>query len=308
MMRRSHIRILAFAMYACVLCYCSESTPQRRTPQPAGLAVRDDGSSVPNANRNATETRQNAITIAVSRVSPAVVGINVTQIQRFIERSPFSDDPFWSLFFQPREYERRVKGLGSGFIISSEGHILTNEHVIENAMEIIVTTTDKRQYTANVVGKDFLLDVALLKINGHGFPFIPLGNSDSVLIGEWAIALGNPFGLFNVNSKPTVTVGVVSATGLDFQGELKIEGRSYEGMIQTDAAINGGNSGGPLVNCLGECIGINAFIISGSDYQKTSIGIGFAIPINRVRTVLPDLKRAGRVERPTHVGFRFRNL
>jgi len=150
--------------------------------------------------------------------------------------------------------------------------------------------------------------VALLKIQGGDFPYIPLGNSAEVLIGEWVIAFGNPFGLFNVNSKPTVTVGVVSATGMDFRGALKIENRSYDEMIQTDAAINGGNSGGPLVNSLGECIGINTFIISGSDVQKTSIGIGFAIPINRIKAILQELKNSGMVDRPLNTGFRFKNL
>lgn len=292
----------------CIGCDCSD-TNHSPAPKPFSPGVAGaETISRQTANQTVLNSRQNAITTAVAKVSPAVVGINVTQIQRYIARTPFSDDPFWGQFFQPQEYEQKVKGLGSGFLISSDGQVLTNEHVIENASEIIITTTDGKQYKAELAGKDFTCDVALLKIKGTNFPYIPLGNSDDVLIGEWVIALGNPFGLFEVNSKPTVTVGVVSADGLNFKGGLQIEGRSYDNMIQTDAAINGGNSGGPLVNGLGECIGINTFIISGSEYQKTSVGIGFAIPINRIRKILPDLKRLGRVDRPLKIGFRFRNL
>jgi serine protease Do len=252
-------------------------------------------------------SRQNAITRAVAKVSPAVVGINVTQIQRVVERSPF-DDPFWRMFFEPREYTQKVQGLGSGFVVSADGLVLTNEHVVHNAAEIVVTTTDGRRHKAAMTGSDYLTDVALLKIEGEGFPVVPLGDSDGLLIGEWTVAFGNPFGLFDVSAKPTVTVGVVSAVGMDFLGELRIEGRSYDDMIQTDAAINGGNSGGPLVNGLGECIGINTFIISGSGSEKTSIGIGFAIPINRVKRLLPDLKAFGHVERPSWTGLEVRNL
>jgi serine protease Do len=259
-------------------------------------------------NDKISQSRQNAITQAVSSVSPAIVGINVIQIRRYRERSIFEQDPFWGWFFQPREYLQRVKALGSGFLISPNGYILTNQHVIQQASEIIVTTTDGNQYKAKAVGESVSYDVALLKIEGENFPYIPLGDSDDVIIGEWVIALGNPFGLFDVSSKPTVTVGVVSATGMDFKGELKIEGRLYNDMIQTDAAINGGNSGGPLVNSLGQCIGVNAFIISGSEYQKTSIGIGFAIPINRVKRILPDLKKIGRVDQSFQTGLEVENL
>jgi serine protease Do len=277
---------------------------------PAAVPAFRDGQAAAQTRAEAGDTignsRRNAITRAVAQVSPAVVGINVTQIQR-VQSAPF-DDPFWRMFFEPREYEQRVQGLGSGFLISPDGYVLTNEHVVHGASEILVTTTDGKQYSARRVGTDFLFDVALLKIDGGRLPFIPLGDSDDILIGEWVIALGNPFGLFDVNTKPTVTVGVVSATGMNFRGALRVEGRTYNGMIQTDAAINGGNSGGPLVNSVGECIGINTFIISGSDYEKTSIGIGFAIPINRVKEILPALKTSGRLDRPSWTGIEIRNL
>jgi serine protease Do len=307
-MVRTKNLLLVFA-FILTLCVCSSRGKGRDaalagSPKPSPEAVVKPS---PVATDGVSESRQNAITRAVAQVSPAVVGINVTQIQRVVEGSP-SDDPFFRMFFQPREYTQKVKGLGSGFLISPTGYVLTNEHVIHEASEIIVTTTDGKQFNAAVAGSDYLTDVALLKIKGADFPFIPLGNSDGILIGEWAIALGNPFGLFDVNSKPTVTVGVISATGMNFQGELRIEGRSYDDMIQTDAAINGGNSGGPLVNGLGECIGINTFIISGSNYEKTSIGIGFAIPIGRVKKILPDLKAFGRIDRPSWTGIEARAL
>lgn len=234
------------------------------------------------------QSRQNAITRAVAHVSPAVVGINVTQIRTYRERSLFEDDPFWGWFYQPREYQQKVKGLGSGFLISPSGYILTNEHVIHQATEIVVTLTNGKQYNAKLIGEDYKRDVALLKIDGDNLPYIPLGDSDDVIIGEWVIAFGNPFGLFDVNTQPTVTVGVISSTKMNFGGEGY--DRNYENMIQTDAAINAGNSGGPLINSEGKCIGINTFIISGSASNGTSIGLGFAIPVNSVKKLLPDLK------------------
>ena len=255
-----------------------------------------------------SQSRQNAITRAVDRVSPAIVGINVVQIRRYVRRSPFDDDPFWNWFFPRQEFQQKVKGLGSGFLISPEGYILTNQHVVQNASEILVTTTDGKQHEAEIVGEDETYDVALLEIKGRNFPYIPLGDSDDIIIGEWIIALGNPFGLFDVSSEPTVTVGVVSAKNMDFEGTLQIEGRSYRDMIQTDASINQGNSGGPLVNSLGQCIGINTVIMTGSQFNEGSIGIGFAIPINRVKKILPDLKKIGRVDRSFSTGLEVENI
>jgi serine protease Do len=299
MFRKWHscIGLLLVAFLAVHCADAQDNSVKRSSSQQPNNAVIDDiGSS-----------RQNAITRAVAKVSPAVVGINVTQILRYSERTPFDEDPFWGWFFQPREAEQKVQSLGSGFIISAEGDIVTNAHVVAGAAEIIVTTTDGKQYKAKTVGMDETFDVALLKISADKLPFIRLGDSDDVIIGEWVIALGNPFGLFDVNSKPTVTVGVVSAKGMSFKGNRSIEGKYYADMIQTDAAINGGNSGGPLVNGLGECIGMNAFIISGSE-QKTSIGIGFAIPVNRVKKVLPLIRKVGVVDRSFKVGMKVENL
>jgi len=242
-------------------------------------------------------SRHNAITRTVAMVSPAVVGINVTEVRQYRYRSPWGDDPFFRQFFPDRTYTEHVQGLGSGFLISPDGYIITNDHVAGNAKEITVTLTSGDKYKADLVGTDQVADIALLKIEGKNLPYIRLGNSDDVIIGEWVIAFGNPFGLFDISDKPTVTVGVVSATKMNLRAE---EGRVYRGMIQTDAAINSGNSGGPLVNAMGECIGMNAVIYTPN---QGSIGLGFAIPVNRVKSVVAALKKNGKVEREFWTGL-----
>jgi serine protease Do len=250
-------------------------------------------------------SRQNAITRAVARVSPGVVGITVTQVQRFVRRNPFYNDPFWGQLFpelyRDRIFERKIESLGSGFLISRDGYIVTNQHVVDNAAEILVTMTDGRHFNAEVVGEDRLTDIALLKISGSGFPYLELGHSDDLLVGEWVIAVGNPFGLFQLNDQPTVTVGVISAIDRDW-GRTE-DGRLYLDMIQTDAAINHGNSGGPLVNSLGQVIGMNTFIFTGSQYQEGFIGIGFAIPIDKINEVVSEIRRKGSINREYWTGI-----
>ena len=240
-------------------------------------------------------SRQNAITRAVAKVSPAVVGINVIAVQQVDPFSGFFNDPFFKPFFGGRTYTQKVKELGSGFIISPDGYIVTNDHVAGNATEITVTVSGGRQLKAKVVGSDVATDICLLKVAGKDLPFVTLGNSDDVVIGEWAIALGNPFGLFEINDKPTVTVGVISATGMKL-GQL--ENRYYRDMIETDAAINGGNSGGALVNSSGEVIGMNTLILN-----TTYIGYGFAIPMNKIKKIIADLKKSGKISRDITAGF-----
>ncbi len=247
-------------------------------------------------------SRRNAITRTVAMVSPAVVGINVTEVRQYRYRSPWGDDPFFRQFFGDRTYTERVQGLGSGFLISPDGYIVTNDHVAGNAKEITVTLTNGEKYKAELIGTDQVADIALLKIEGKGLPYIKLGNSDDVIIGEWVIAFGNPFGLFDISDKPTVTVGVVSATKMNLRAE---EGRVYRGMIQTDAAINSGNSGGPLVNSLGDVIAVNAVIYTPN---QGSIGLGFAIPINRVKNVIAELKKSGKVEREFWTGLEIQTV
>jgi len=254
-------------------------------------------------NNDLTNGRQNIITKTVAEVSPAVVGINVTEIRQI--RDYWSMDPFWRQFFGDRVYNQQIKSLGSGAIISPDGYILTNDHVAGTAIEAIVTLTDGSQYDAKVVGSDKISDICLLKINAQNLPFVKLGNSDDIMIGEWAIALGNPFGLFDINDKPTVTVGVISATGMNLG---TIDNRSYVNMLQTDAAINSGNSGGPLVNAVGDLIGMNTLILQSQDAQRYglnlgSIGVGFAIPVNKIRKVVAELKDKGKVDRDFWTGL-----
>jgi serine protease Do len=255
-------------------------------------------------------SRQNAITRTVERVSPAVVGINVIEIRETVFRDPFrdffGDDPFFGPFFRDRFGDRtrrqEVRGLGSGFIISADGYILTNDHVAGNAEEITVTLSDGRQFQAELIGSDLVSDIALLKIEADDrLPYVPLGNSDNVIIGEWAVALGNPFGLFERGHKPIVTVGVISASNMNLSS---VNNRIYRGMLQTDAAINSGNSGGPLVNSLGEVIGVNTLIYTGSGYQTGNVGVGFAIPINRVKNVVAELREHGKIDRSFWTGIR----
>lgn len=259
------------------------------------------------ANSKITENRRTVITETVASASPAVVGINVTEIRQYRDPfvNPFFDDPFFRQFFGgDRTTSRKVKGLGSGFIISPDGYILTNDHVAGNAVEVVVTLTGGKHANAKVIGSDPVSDICLLKIDESDLPFLALGNSNDILIGEWVIALGNPFGLFDLNDKPTVTVGVVSATGMNLD---PVNNRYYLNMIQTDASINGGNSGGPLLNSVGEVIGINTLIFSAGGGQG-SIGLGFAIPINKVKKIVDEIKQKGKIDRDFYTGISVQNI
>ncbi len=267
------------------------------------------------SNDNISNSRQNAITNAVAKCSPAIVGINVTEVRQVAYRESIFDDPFFRRFFGETETRKRVReyevqGLGSGFLISSDGYILTNHHVAGNASKVVVTLTNGEKYDAEIIGSDMVSDVALLKIYGKNFPFIKLGNSDDVIIGEWAIAFGNPFGLFDMNSKPTVTVGVVSNKDVDFLHQDQPYNRVYKRMIQTDAAISSGNSGGPLINSLGEVIGMNTVIYSTSQGRQGagSIGIGFSIPINRVKKIVDRIKQDKQINRDFYTGMEIKEM
>ena len=280
---------------------CQEAQP---TEEPEASAVTSQLAPVDVANQEISRTRENAITRAVKEVSGAVVGINVTQLQQLRRRSPF-DDPLWRNFFpelyRNRTMRRKVESLGSGFLISEDGYVLTNHHVIDKASEIVVTMTGGRRYNARLMGSDDESDVALLKIEGNDFPYIEFGRSDDLLVGEWVIALGNPFGLFKLNDTPTVTVGVISAIDRDW-GRTE-DGQLFLDMIQTDAAINRGNSGGPLVNAMGKIIGMNTFIYTGSQHSEGSVGIGFAIPVDRLRELVTEIRETGRVNRDFWIGI-----
>ncbi len=257
-------------------------------------------------NNDITKSRDNVITETVKKVSPAVVGINVTEIRQYQEPvNPFFDDPFFRQFFGGRTYNQKVKSLGSGYIISPDGYIVTNDHVAGNASEITVTMTNGKHFQAKVIGDDRTSDICLLKIDATDLPYVKLGNSDDIMIGEWVIAFGNPFGLFEVNDHPTVTVGVVSANGMNLE---PIDDRYYLNMIQTDAAINGGNSGGPLVNSLGDVIGMNTLIYTANGGRGGSIGLGFAIPVNKIKRIVSELKKDGKINRDFSIGLRIQSI
>ncbi len=247
-----------------------------------------------------SRSRATALTRAIERVSPAVAGINVVKLQKGPNAySLLFNDPFWSKMF-PESY-RRVESLGSGLVISSDGYVVTNAHVVENAAEIIVTLPGGQQFEVEDVFTDALTDIALLKIDARDLPIVTLGNSDELIIGEWAIALGNPLGLFDVGKQPSATVGIISGMNMDFGH--KEPGRVYQDMIQTDAAINPGNSGGPLVNANGEVIGMNSFIFTESEFSVGSIGIGFAVPVNLIKEIVEELRTKGRVDRSFSTGL-----
>ncbi len=256
-------------------------------------------------NEKLNSTRHNAITKAIEKVSPAVASINVTAIEEYYSRSLFND-PLFNFLFPDQINTRKVKSLGSGVIISKEGYVVTNAHVVQNSQEIMVTLIGGEKHTAKLIGTDIATDIALLKMDGDDYAFAELGSSDDIIIGEWVIALGNPFGLFSVGNKPTATAGIISGTNLNFGRQR--DGRVYQDMIQTDASINTGNSGGPLINSNGDVIGINTFIFTGGNYSEGSIGIGFALPINRVKLIINELKKFGKINRAFKTGLSVQNV
>lgn len=237
------------------------------------------------------------------KASPAVVGLRADRVTvreypqlwewPFGEPfGPFGEDFFDRFFFRfrspperspQRKYKETRPVQGSGFIISSDGYILTNNHMVEKAEKVVVTLADERKFTAEVVGADPETDVALIKIEARSLPYLELADSDNLEVGEWVLAIGNPFGLSH-----TVTAGIVSAKGRSGVGLT-----TYEDFIQTDAAINFGNSGGPLINLDGKVVGINTAIVGSTG----NIGIGFAIPINMAKAIVPQLKKSGEVQR-----------
>lgn len=258
-------------------------------------------------------SRQNAITRAIANGRDAVVGINVIELQEFVFNPfGFGMDPFFDDFFRMfnRKMVQQVQSLGSGFLISPDGYIVTNDHVAGSAKKVIVTLTNGKKYDAKIIGTDPVSDITLLKIDAENLPYLKFGNSDELIIGEWAIAMGNPFGLFDINSKPTVTVGVVSNLNINMINEGRQATRVYKNMIQTDAAISSGNSGGPLINAEGLAIGMNTMIYSTAQSSKGagSIGIGFAIPINRVKQIVDELVEKGKIERATFSGMDVDNI
>ena len=222
---------------------------------------------------------QKAFSNVSKKVTPSVVNISTVSRKKFVQPF-FETNPLFEEFFGAPQ-TRRDKSLGSGFLISTDGYIVTNDHVVRDAESIQVKLSNDKVYDAKVVGGDQKTDIAVIKINAADLPTAVLGNSDKLEVGQWAIAIGNPFGLDR-----TMTVGVISATGRTNMG---IE--TYENFIQTDASINPGNSGGPLLNVYGEVIGINTAIVAAGQ------GIGFAIPVNMAKPIFSQLIQKGSVKR-----------
>lgn len=297
---------------------CQEDTKHNNYANKSIAYNKTNENQFANVSDKISNSRRNAITEAVRICSPAIVGINVTEIKQVVMRDAFTDlfnsNPMFQRFFggmrrpQVRNYE--VKELGSGYIVSPDGYILTNHHVAGNASKIVVTMNDGNQFDAKIIGSDAVSDVALIKIEGEDLPYLKFANSDILAIGEWAIAFGNPFGLFDINSKPTITVGVVSNTGVNLFHNEGNTFRVYRNMIQTDAAISSGNSGGPLVNADGEVIGMNTIIYSTAQNNSGSgsIGIGFSIPINRVKKIMEVLKSGRELNRNSYTGMDVREI
>jgi serine protease Do len=277
-------RVTGFALFLAVTAgalSCRQGDARQEPPERSPFATGEQRTA------RITDSRRTAITTAVARVAPAVVTVQ-TEV---VERVPVD---FVEQFFGGRSGERSRAGLGTGFVIRSDGVVVTNAHVVAGASRLVVMTRDGRTYPARLLGADETNDIAVLKIDARGLPVAPLGNSDSLLVGEWAIAIGNPYGFVLGNSEPSVTAGVISGVGRNLV-ERGGGPSAYFDMVQTDASINPGNSGGPLVNADGEVIGVNSSIYSTSG---GSIGLGFAIPINRARRVVDDLLEHGAVRRP----------
>ena len=277
---RGVIRLFAIAL----IVGCSRK-PEPSAAQASGVVV--------STNDQVSQSRRNAITAAVAKVAPAVVTVQTEAV----DQSP--QDPF-EIFFG-RAQPRTSAGLGTGFVVRGDGVIVTNAHVIAGATKVSVMMRDGTVYPAKVLGADETNDIAVVRITAKSLPEVKLGNSNNLVVGEWAIAIGNPFGFYLGNSEPSVSVGVISATQRNLVSPNEGQA-SYFDMIQTDAAINPGNSGGPLVNADGEVIGVNSSIFSPSG---GSVGLGFAIPINRVARVVDDLLTHGSIRSPW-IGVRLR--
>jgi Do/DeqQ family serine protease len=260
----------------------AEPAPDTATQRPAAIGGMPDLTSV------------------AQRAIGSVTNISSTQVVR-TPNSPFANDPFFRFFFNDSDdafgyRERRAQSLGSGVIVSADGYVMTNTHVVGNGVEVSVTMPDKRELRAKVIGTDEATDIAVLKIDAGNLATLPWGDSSKLRVAEWVLAIGNPFQL-----NQTVTLGIVSATGRSLEGRLA----SYEDFIQTDAAINPGNSGGALVSARGELVGINTAIFSETGgYQ----GIGFAVPSNLARHVMDDLIAYGEVQRGTIQGIELQSL
>ncbi len=289
--------------------YGAESEASKSgSPAPGGNAQGTTGLAASagdkaEANDGLYQSRRNAIVVAAEKASPSVVSITVKRSQVVAYRNPYLNDPFFE-FFAPELRKREFSSLGSGVIVSDKGFILTNAHVVGGGEEgeggtlemLQITLPDGRKFSAKLVGLDKDIDLAVLRIEGKDLPVAKMQDKAENLIGEWVVAIGNPYGYLIGDSKPTVTVGVISAVGRTFSSQSGIH---QHNMIQTDASINPGNSGGALVNAEGQVIGINTFIFTGGGQAQGSIGLGFALPIQKAKLVMDELIRYGYIRQFT---------
>jgi serine protease Do len=260
------------------------------------LAIAVSAAAAPAAGSDPSEARRTAIVVATEKAAPSVVSITVRKSSVVAYGNPYFQDPFFD-FFGPQYRRKETGSLGSGVIVSKEGFIITNSHVVgasdgEELEGITVTLSDERQFPAKLVGVDRANDLAVVRIKAPDLPVAAVQDKADNMIGEWVVAIGNPYGYLIGDTKPTVTVGVISAVNRSFSSTSDIH---YHNMIQTDAAINPGNSGGALVNVEGKVIGINTFIFTGGGQSQGSIGLGFAIPIQKARLVMDELIKYGRI-------------
>ncbi len=285
-MNKKFILIVALAAFAIGVLIGNLNIIPAKPPAPETTAEKPvvQAAGIPYGNLNEVFVK------VAEKVKPAVVEVLTRAV--VTAPSPFGDlfnDPFFRYFFRdfaPPERKEVVSGLGSGFIISPDGYVVTNYHVVKGAEKVTVKLSNGDEYEAKIVGTDEKTELALLKIDAKGLPYLTWGDSSKIRVGEWVLAIGNPFGY-----EYTVTAGIISAKG------RQLDLAEYSDFIQTDAAINRGNSGGPLVNLKGEVIGINTAIAITSNYAPVFSGIGFAIPSNIAKKVINDLKTKGRVER-----------
>ena len=286
MQRPGFLTSVLFAATIFLLVGCDRGQP------PASDAQQPPPYRAPASRVPLESARRTAITQAVERVAPAVVTVQTESVER-VEPDPFA------FFFggNGAARERTSAGIGSGFIVRPDGQIITNAHVVAGATRVFVAMRDGTTYPAKVVGIDELNDVAVVDIEANNLPVAPLGSSSDLLVGEWAIAIGNPYGFLLGNSEPSVSAGVISAVGRNLLGRAE-GGGAYLDMIQTDAAINPGNSGGPLVNLRGELVGINTAVPGPTGQGVQPSGIGFAISINEAKPIVQQLLTSGRVTRP----------
>ena len=253
-------------------------------------------------NKYNSINQNNEIVDAIAKVSESVVGISVINI----DENPPAFEVKNGIFI-PYTKGKEIQTLGSGLIYSNNGYVITNTHVIKDADQIFVTLSGGEKFEAQIIGSDVLTDIALLKVETNKLlPVSNLGDSNDLQIGEWVIALGNPLGLFDLSYQPTATIGIISGLNVDFG--IKENNYVYKDMIQTDASINEGNSGGALINIFGEVIGINTFIMTGSNIKQGSIGIAFSIPINRVKDIVHQLILYGEIKRSYTTGFKIKPI